>query len=58
MAIEPQDLNVITMKVNVKLEHNSRGNNWEITVTNADTYEDALDIIRKADEEMRRLYGQ
>lgn len=55
--IEPQVNGTITKKINVKIEKNSKGYNWEVTVTNADTVDEALEIIHDADQKLRQQYG-
>ena len=56
--IEPNVNGVITQKLNVKLEKNSKGYNWEITVTNADNIQDAMNVIQETDQILRHEYGE
>ena len=45
-------------KVNMKLEKNSKGFNYEVTVTGASTADEALEIIRDAEQKLYAAYGQ
>jgi hypothetical protein len=45
-------------KINVKVEHNSRGNNWEATVTGASTITEACRLLFQAEQELQKQYGQ
>lgn len=44
-------------KVNVKVEKNSRGYNFEVTVTGAASVEDALAMVRDAQAKLAAEYG-
>ncbi len=44
-------------KVNVKVEKNSKGYNWEITITGAASVEEALVMISEADGNLNATYG-
>jgi DNA polymerase III subunit epsilon len=50
--------NVYTTKLNVKLEKNSKGYNWEVTVTEASSIDEALKVIRDTDAKLAAQYGQ
>lgn len=45
-------------KLNVKVEKNSKGYNWEVTVTGAASPEEALELVRAAEEKLKSLYGE
>jgi hypothetical protein len=45
-------------RVNVKLEKNTKGFNFEITVTGAANADEALAIIKDAEIKMTAAYGQ
>lgn len=45
------------MKVNVKIEKNSKGYNWEVTVTSAPNTAVAIAEIVKADQELAKIYA-
>jgi hypothetical protein len=45
------------MKVNVKIEKNSKGYNWEVTVTSAPNTAVAIAEIVKADAELAAIYN-
>ncbi|MFZ6029745.1 MAG: hypothetical protein ACOYYS_18690 [Chloroflexota bacterium] len=45
-------------RVNVKLEKNSRGYNWEVTATGAANVDEALALVRDASEKLRAEYGE
>jgi hypothetical protein len=44
-------------RVNAKIEHNSRGNNWEATVTGASTVDEAMTLLRDAESKLRMEFG-
>jgi small-conductance mechanosensitive channel len=44
-------------RVNVKVEKNSRGYNFEVTVTGASDVSQALDLIDAAETALRERYG-
>ena len=43
--------------VNVKVEKNSKGYNWEVTVIGAKSPGAALDLIEQAEQELLEVYG-
>lgn len=45
-------------RVNVKLEKNSRGFNWEVTVLGAKSIEHAAAMLAEAEAKMTELYGE
>lgn len=45
-------------RVAVKVERNSRGHNWEATVTGAHTVHEAMTLLRTAETELRLTYGE
>jgi hypothetical protein len=44
-------------KVNVKVERNSRGYNWEASVAGAESVEDAISLLATAEERLRLHFG-
>lgn len=44
--------------VTVKVERNSRGYNWEAAVSGARTVDEALDMLRAAEAQLRTQYGE
>lgn len=44
-------------RVNIKVEKNSRGVNWEVTVTGASNPDEALRIIRETDAKLAAQYA-
>jgi hypothetical protein len=44
-------------RVNVKVERNSRGFNYEATVTGAKTVEEAMALLMDAEAKLRAKYG-
>ncbi len=44
-------------KVNLKVERNSRGFNWEVTVTGASSADEALTILKDAEAKLAAQYG-
>lgn len=45
------------VRINVKVEKNSRGYNYEATVTGAKTVEEAVTILKTAQEQLDKIYG-
>lgn len=45
-------------RVNMKVEKNSKGYNWEVTVTGAASVDDALDIIQHSESVLKAMYGE
>jgi hypothetical protein len=45
-------------KVNVKAEKNSKGYNWEATVTGARSVDEALDMLQEAETGLKAMYGE
>jgi hypothetical protein len=45
-------------RVNVKIEKNTKGYNWEVTVTGAPTVAAALVLINEAETALRAQYGE
>lgn len=45
-------------RIGVKVEKNSRGFNYEATVTGSKTVQDALDLLFKAQTELEKRYAQ
>ena len=45
-------------RINVKVEKNSRGYNWEVTATGAVSVDEALELVRDASEKLRAEYGE
>lgn len=46
-----------TPRINVKVEKNTKGYNWEATVTGAATCEEALALLQQVTESLQRVYG-
>lgn len=44
-------------KLNVKVERNSKGYNWEVTVTGAASPDQALELIAHTEERIKAQYG-
>lgn len=44
-------------KVNVKIEKNSRGYNWEVTVNGATNIDEALSILNEAEMKLSAKYS-
>lgn len=44
--------------VSVKTEKNTKGYNWEASVSGASSVEEALDLLEKAEKGLRALYGE
>lgn len=44
-------------KVNVKVEKNSRGYNWEVTVTGSTSIDEALSLINEAEMKLSAKYS-
>ena len=44
-------------RVNVKVEKNSRGFNYEATVTGAKSVEEAVALLKDAEAQLKALYG-
>ena len=44
-------------RINVKVEKNSRGFNYEATVTGAKTVDEAITILNAAQEKLQAQYG-
>ena len=44
-------------KVNLKVEKNSKGVNWEITVIGAKSPKEAMDLLDEMTDEMKLRYG-
>ena len=45
-------------RINVKVEKNSRGFNYEATVTGAKTVDEALSLLKDAEEKLRLQFTQ
>jgi len=45
-------------RINVKVEKNSRGFNYEATVTGAKTVDEALTLLKDAEEKLRLQFTQ
>lgn len=45
-------------KVNIKVERNSRGYNWEVTVSGAKSPDEALAIIQETEAKLKATYGE
>jgi hypothetical protein len=45
-------------RVTMKLEKNSRGHNWEVSVSGAKTVEEALALLNQGNEELKKAYGE
>ena len=45
-------------RVGVKVEKNSRGYNWEATVTGAHSVYEAMTLLRTAETDLRTTYGE
>lgn len=45
-------------RVSVKVERNSRGFNYEASVSGAKTIEEAMDLLLKAQGKLNEYYGQ
>ena len=43
-------------KVNMKVERNSRGYNWEVTVTGSVSVDEALTIVQDAKKKLSQIY--
>jgi hypothetical protein len=46
-----------TPRVSAKAEKNTKGYNWEASVTGAATVEEALELLQKLTESLQRVYG-
>ena len=44
-------------RLNVKIEKNTKGFNYEATVTGAKTVEEAMHILETAEQQLRQKYG-
>ena len=44
-------------RINVKVEKNSKGYNWEATVTGAKTVEEAVTLLKQAEAELLKNFG-
>ena len=44
-------------RINVKVEKNTKGFNYEATVTGAKTVEEAMHILETAEQQLRQKYG-
>ena len=44
-------------KINLKLEKNSRGCNWEITILNCKSADEAMAMLKDAEAKMAASYG-
>lgn len=51
-------LSELPPRVNVKIEKNSRGYNWEVTILNAPTPDCAIEMLEDAKAKMASLYGE
>jgi len=47
----------VPVKVNVKIEKNSKGYNWEATVVGALSVDEAMALLKEADSRLRVEYG-
>lgn len=45
-------------KVYVKVEKNSKGYNWEATVTGVRSVDEALDMLQEAETGLKAMYGE
>jgi ABC-type Fe3+-citrate transport system substrate-binding protein len=45
------------VRVNVKVERNSRGFNYEATITGAKTVDEAMGALKEAESKLRDSYG-
>jgi hypothetical protein len=45
------------VRINVKVEKNTKGFNYEATVTGASSVEEAMHILKKAQAELEAQYG-
>lgn len=45
-------------KINVKVERNSKGYNWEVTVMGASTIAEACKLLYQAEQELQTKFGQ
>ncbi len=46
-----------TPRVAMKVEKNTKGYNWEVSVSGAGTIEEALRLLKEGNEELRKAYG-
>jgi hypothetical protein len=46
-----------TPRVSAKAEKNTKGYNWEASVTCAETVEEAMELLQKLTESLQRVYG-
>ena len=44
-------------RINVKVEKNSRGYNWEVSVSNAKTIEEAISLLKEAERKLAASFG-
>ena len=44
-------------KINAKVERNSKGYNWEVTVTGASSPDEALALIEEAEAKLKARFG-
>lgn len=49
--------NINGVIVNMKVEKNSKGYNWEVGVSNANSVAQALEVLKDAEEKMKAIYG-
>jgi hypothetical protein len=47
----------LTPRLNAKVEKNTKGYNWEATVTGAATVEEAIELLQKLTKSLQRVYG-
>jgi predicted secreted protein len=45
-------------KITIKIEKNSKGYNWEVSVSGAKSVAEAILLMQQAEKEMKDLYGE
>lgn len=45
-------------RVTLKIEKNSRGVNWEVSIVQARTVDEGMELLREAETKLRAEYGE
>lgn len=45
------------LRVSMKIEKNSKGYNWECSVSGAKTVEEAIALLTQGENELKKVYG-
>lgn len=48
----------VTPSINMKVEKNSRGYNYEVSVVGVESVDDALKLIKEAEAKLKAEYGE